>query len=58
MPFDAFASDHAVSISPARLVDAAPAPAEDMAATNPDRLLAFLYVAPQPCEALDRLLAG
>ena len=57
MPVDAFAQD-AVAISPAQLIDAAPAPAVDMAETNPDRLLAFLYVAPQPCEALDRLLAG
>ncbi len=57
MPFDAFAQD-AVAISPAQLIDAAPAPAVDMAETNPDRLLAFLYVAPQPCEALDCLLAG
>ena len=51
MPFDAFAQD-AVAISPAQLIDAAPAPAVDMAETNPDRLLAFLYVAPQPCEFL------
>lgn len=57
MPFDAFASD-AVALSPAELIDAAPAPTADLAETNPDRLLAFLYVAPQPCEALDRLLAG
>jgi len=31
-------------------------PAPELAETDPDRLLAFLYVSPRPCAALDALL--
>jgi hypothetical protein len=37
---------------------AARAPDPAWAAANPDRALAFLMVYPQPCEALDQLLAA
>ena len=35
---------------------AAADPAPEMAQTDPVRLLAFLYVSPRPCAALDALL--
>ena len=63
MAFDAFASSaDLTALSPAVLIDAAQAPAAaipdaDWAEANADRFLAFLYVAPQPCEGLDRLTA-
>ncbi len=38
------------------LLDNIPDPDPDWAERNPDRALAFLYVSPRPCEALDRLL--
>ncbi len=60
MPFD-------VAADPAPIVHvleqeaeraAAAAPDAAWALANPDRALAFLMVAPQPCEALDALLAA
>ena len=58
MAFDAFApAADLAALSPAALIDAAQAPAADWAEANADRFLAFLYVAPQPCEGLDRLTA-
>ncbi|MDO1559215.1 hypothetical protein Q0812_07210 [Brevundimonas sp. 2R-24] len=55
MPFDAFDTP-AADVLPqdtAQLIAAAADPAADM---DEQRLLAFLFVAPRPCEALDRLL--
>ena len=58
MPFDAFAPTPALpTLSPTALIDAVAAPDADWAEANTDRFLAFLYVAPQPCEGLDRLIA-
>ena len=62
MAFDAFAASDLAPLSPAALIDAAEAPSAaipdaDWAEANADRFLAFLYVAPQPCEGLDRLTA-
>lgn len=57
MAFDAFAASDLAALSPAALIDAAKAPSADWAEANADRFLAFLYVAPQPCEGLDRLTA-
>ncbi len=57
MPFDAElpirASDSLRRSCP---VEAAPDPAPELADADPDRLLAFLYVSPRPCAALDALL--
>ena len=57
MPFDAelpltFASTAA---APSQLALAAD-PAPELAERDPARLLAFLYVSPRPCAALDALL--
>lgn len=57
MAFDAFAASDLAALSPAALIDAAEPPSADWAEANPDRFLAFLYVAPQACEGLDRLTA-
>ena len=55
MAFDAFApSADLAALSAGALIDAAQAPAADWAEANADRFLAFLYVAPPPCEGLDR----
>jgi hypothetical protein len=54
MPFDAeLPISHTLTFAPAAVV-ADPAP--EMALADPDRLLAFLYVSPRPCAALDALL--
>ena len=63
MPFDAADFDpHATAALPrgliAGLIDAATDPEAALATSNPDRLLAFLYVAPRECEAVDALLAA
>ncbi|HEY0053130.1 MAG TPA: hypothetical protein VGB49_06935 [Caulobacteraceae bacterium] len=63
MPFDAADFDpHAAAALPrgmvAGLIDGAQDPDVALAAGNPDRLLAFLYVAPRECEAVDALLAA
>lgn len=56
MAFDAISAQEI--LAPAQLIDAAADPAADLAETHPDRLLAFLFVAPRECEAVDRLLQG
>ncbi len=58
MAFDALPSSaDLATLSPAALIDGAVLPGADWAETNADRFLAMLYVAPQPCEGLDRLTA-
>ena len=58
MAFDAFApAADLATLSPAALIDGAVLPDADWAEANADRFLALLYVAPQPCEGLDRLTA-
>ena len=61
MPFDA---EYPIQITVSRAA-AAPAwtapvadPAPEAALDDPSRLLAFLYVSPRPCAALDALLAA
>ncbi|MGI8841998.1 MAG: hypothetical protein ACR2F8_14655 [Caulobacteraceae bacterium] len=59
MPFDA--EFVPAALSPAqRLAERLMAPLADpdtaLAAADPARLLAFLYIAPRPCEALDALI--
>ena len=60
MPFDtALPTDAVQFAAPAASSDAfarTAAPDPDWALANPERALAFLMVAPQPCEALDALL--
>ncbi len=61
MPFDAAATDTVIRFAaPAgdlpSAFTAAGAPDADWAVANPERALAFLMVAPQPCAALDALL--
>jgi hypothetical protein len=64
MPFDVAAEPAPIALSLSQPGDirsafgAARAPDADWAKANPDRALAFLMVAPQPCEALDALLAA
>ena len=64
MPFDIAADPAPIVQSVAQEADlgaafaAAAAPKADWAVANPDRALAFLMVAPQPCESLDVLLAA
>ena len=62
MPFDAAAEPVVHAFPPSAELSAAFAAARQpdaaWAAANPDRALAFLFVAPQPCEALDALLAA
>ena len=57
MPFDA-AAYPAEPIALAAAFDAARPPEADWALANPEKALAFLMVAPQPCAALDALLAA
>ena len=40
------------------LIDHAPDPDPALAIDNPERLLAFLFVSPRPCAAIDRLLCA
>lgn len=62
MPFDAEASVRAAhlfcDIKPAQAAPIATPGDPDLAwaKANPDRLLAFLYVSPRPCAALDALI--
>lgn len=63
MPFDAGfttpKSDTAGNFaSIAKLIDIAETPDADWARSNPDRMLAFLFVAPRDCAAVDQLLAN
>ena len=56
MPFDAelpIRAGHSLRHSP---VAEAADPAPELAEADPGRLLAFLYVSPRPCAALDALL--
>jgi hypothetical protein len=63
MPFDTANTDFSAGFAASGLSDLAkafdaeaPTPAQALA--NPDAALAFLYLAPQPCAALDALLAA
>ena len=55
MPFDA-AAFSAEPTNLAAAFDAARPPEAEWALANPEKALAFLMVAPQPCAALDALL--
>lgn len=59
MPFDAFSysSSTQPDVSSAGLIDAAVELCPTWAALNPDRALAFLFVAPQDCAAVDVIAA-
>jgi hypothetical protein len=66
MPFDAEASVRAAhlfcDIRPVgpdlgAVIAAAADPEVDWARNDPDRLVAFLFVSPRPCAALDALLS-
>lgn len=58
MAFDTLApASDLAPLSAAALIDGAILPGADWAEANADRFLAMLYVAPQPCEGLDRLTA-
>lgn len=60
MPFDALTYSRQPAPAPASLtalIDAAGEPCPVWAAENPDRALAFLFVAPQDCAAVDVLVA-
>lgn len=60
MAFDAatFAPSAPVRAPLDAVIDAAGAPCPIWAKANPDRALAFLFVAPQDCAAVDTLLAA
>lgn len=63
MPFDAgfpapTADTAGAFVSIAKLIDAAGDPEPHWAQGNPDRMLAFLFVAPRDCAAVDQLLAN
>ena len=63
MPFDAAptapSADAAGKFaSIATLIDAVQDPDPHWAQGNPDRMLAFLFVAPRDCAAVDQLLAN
>lgn len=60
MPFDAITYSRRPAPAPVALkalIDAAGEPCPVWAAENPDRALAFLFVAPQDCAAVDVLVA-
>ena len=54
-PFE-FASLASEESSLGALIRHAPDPDPTLATRHPDRLLAFLFVSPRPCAALDRLV--
>jgi hypothetical protein len=69
MPFDAGFPTAAPTQSPtadtagrfvsiAKLIDGVRDPEPHWAQSNPDRMLAFLFVAPRDCDAVDQLLAN
>ena len=63
MPFDTANTDFAPAFSAPSLSDLVAAfereaPAADEALANPGAALAFLFVSPRPCAALDALLAA
>jgi hypothetical protein len=58
MPFDSAAYPMPqTAAGAAALIDAAEAPCPVWTAQNPDRALAFLFVAPSDCAAVDVLLS-
>ncbi|HZH03802.1 MAG TPA: hypothetical protein VEY30_08470 [Myxococcaceae bacterium] len=60
MPFDAAATvivqSEFAALDLAAAFDRAEAPAADEALENPSQALAFLFVSPRPCAALDALM--
>lgn len=56
MPFDAELPIRAQTIIRSTVVEAPADPAPELAEADPAGLLAFLYVSPRPCAALDALL--
>jgi hypothetical protein len=56
MPFDAELPIRATITLRHSVVEAPADPAPELADADPARLLAFLYVSPRPCAALDALL--
>lgn len=63
MPFDAGFSAPTTDVagrfvSITKLIDAVRDPEPHWAQSNPDRMLAFLFVAPRDCDAVDQLLAN
>lgn len=58
MAFDAAAFIPAVHPDLSRLIDEAGAPCPIWTAANPDRALAFLFVSPSDCAAVDVLVAA
>lgn len=57
MAFDA-ANYPTRTATAAELVAGAPAPCPVWSAENPDRALAFLFVAPSDCDAVDAVVAA
>lgn len=62
MPFDAgfpapIADTTGNFVSITKLIDTVQDPDPHWAQGNPDRMLAFLFVAPRDCAAVDQLLA-
>ena len=57
MAFDAEIRETTQSIA-FLMANSRTAPSRELAKTDPARLLAMLYCEPQPCEALDLLLAA
>jgi hypothetical protein len=64
MPFDTAQTDFAAPFAAPALtdllhaLDAAEAPTAEQALANPQAALAFLFLSPRPCAALDALLAA
>jgi len=58
MPFDAELPIQIIVSQAAPAAVEAADPAPELAMSDPSRLLAFLYVSPRPCAALDALLAA
>ena len=63
MPFDAADTAYAEAFAAPALHALAPAfaaeaPTAEQALANPDAALAFLFLSPRPCAALDALLAA
>jgi len=63
MPFDIASTEFSPSFAAPALFDLAvafdaEAPAAGEALANPDAALAFLFLSPRPCAALDALLAA
>lgn len=63
MPFDTANTDFAPAFAAPGLADlasafGAEAPSPAQALANPDAALAFLFLSPRPCAALDALIAA